>query len=107
SGRLYHYSFVIPTPCGVGTPLSHHDNPSEIFASKYPSYFLADPKRTLKRIVDFPDAWPPISKRTRRCQTNRFPYGVIYRSNAEGLPVIAVMHLHSEPEKWKKRTKAD
>ncbi len=67
--------------------------------------FLDEFKRTLIRIMDFPDAWPAISKRTRRCQTNRFPYGVIYRSSAEVLLVIAVMHLHSEPEKWKKRIK--
>ena len=67
--------------------------------------FLDEFKRTLIRIIDFPDAWSPVSKRTRRCQTNRFPYGVIYRSNAEVLLVIAVMHLHSEPEKWKKRIK--
>ncbi len=67
--------------------------------------FLDEFKRTLIRIIDFPDAWPTVSKRTRRCQTNRFPYGVIYRSNAEVLLVIAVMHLHSEPEKWKKRIK--
>lgn len=67
--------------------------------------FLDEFKRTLKRIIDFPGAWPPISKRTRRCQTNRFPYGVIYIRKPDVLLVIAVMHLHSKPEKWKKRIK--
>ena len=65
--------------------------------------FLDEFKRTLNRIIAFPEAWPPISVKTRRCQTNRFPYGVIYKINHDFLLVVAVMHLHSEPEKWKKR----
>jgi hypothetical protein len=67
--------------------------------------FLDEFKRALIRIIDFPEAWPLISKRTRRCHINRFPYGIIYKANANILLVIAVMHLHSEPEKWKKRQK--
>jgi len=34
---------VIPTPREVGTPLSHHDNQSEIFASKCLCYLLMSP----------------------------------------------------------------
>jgi len=30
---------------------------------------------TIARIIEFPDAWMVMSKNTRRCLVNRFPYG--------------------------------
>lgn len=67
--------------------------------------FAAEVKRTLERIVQYPDAWFKLSKRTRRCRTNRFPYGVIYQVRKEILLIVAVMHLSREPETWKSRLK--
>jgi len=60
-------------------------------------------KRTLERILQYPEAWSPISKRTRRCRTNKFPYGIIYQIRGDVLLIIAVMHLHREPLAWKGR----
>jgi hypothetical protein len=34
--------------------------------------FAAEVKQTVMRIVQFPYAWPKLSKRTRRCRTKRF-----------------------------------
>lgn len=34
--------------------------------------FAAEVKHTIQRIIDYPKAWTKISKRTRRCRTNRF-----------------------------------
>jgi mRNA-degrading endonuclease RelE of RelBE toxin-antitoxin system len=65
--------------------------------------FADEVKNTLKRIAQYPEAWPVISKRSRRCRTNRFPYGVIYQIRDEMILIVAVMHLHREPEYWKSR----
>lgn len=60
--------------------------------------------RTLDRIHENPDAWPPVSKRTRRCLTHRFPFAVIYQIRDTTLLVIAVMHLNRHPDFWKGRS---
>ncbi|MCK9463544.1 MAG: type II toxin-antitoxin system RelE/ParE family toxin [Proteobacteria bacterium] len=65
--------------------------------------FLSEFLRTLDRIGRFPDAWQPLSQRTRRCQTRRFPFGVIYQKREEGILIVAVAHLHRSPEYWKDR----
>lgn len=41
----------------------------------------------------------------RRCRLSRFPYGLIYAiENADTL-VLAVAHLHREPDYWRDRLK--
>jgi plasmid stabilization system protein ParE len=65
--------------------------------------FLEEVKHTIERIQQYPQAWSHISKRTRRCLTNRFPYGVIYQLKGDVLLIVAVMHLHRDPKTWKSR----
>jgi hypothetical protein len=60
---------------------------------------------TIQRIIHFPSAWSKFSKNTRRCLTNRFPYGVIYQIKGEEVIIIAVMPLNREPGYWVKRIK--
>ena len=65
--------------------------------------FLAEVLNALDRIGEFPEAWHPCSKRTRRCQTRRFPYGIIYQTRKEEILVIAIANLHRKPDYWKDR----
>ena len=59
---------------------------------------------TIQRIDRFPEAWHPLSVSIRRCQMNRFPYGLIYELSENGILIIAVAHLHRAPEYWRSRT---
>lgn len=68
--------------------------------------FAAEVRRTIARIVRFPDAWTGLSVRTRRCRTNRFPYGIVYQVRDDAILVVAVMHLHRHPEVWRSRLKS-
>lgn len=65
--------------------------------------FAAEVRRAVERIEQFPNAWVALSRRTRRCLVNRFPYGVLYQVRGEALLIVAVMHLHRDPKSWRRR----
>ena len=65
--------------------------------------FLAEVLKALDRIGSFPEAWHPCSKRTRRCKTRRFPYGIIYQIRKDEILVVAIANLHRKPEYWNNR----
>jgi plasmid stabilization system protein ParE len=91
--------FLPPARAELTDAISYYNTQSEGLGYE----FAAEIKRTLGRIAQYPDAWFKLSKRTRRCRTNRFPYGVIYQIREESLLIVAVMHLSREPERWKSR----
>jgi mRNA-degrading endonuclease RelE of RelBE toxin-antitoxin system len=65
--------------------------------------FLLEIVRTLERIKLFPNAWHPFSENTKRCRLHRFPYGVIYEILETEILIVAIAHLHREPDYWKDR----
>ncbi|MBN1932290.1 MAG: type II toxin-antitoxin system RelE/ParE family toxin [Desulfobacterales bacterium] len=65
--------------------------------------FLTEILNALDRIGEFPKAWQACSKRTRRCQTRRFPYGIIYQIREKEILIVAIANLHRKPNYWKDR----
>jgi hypothetical protein len=65
--------------------------------------FLKEVRSAIERIKLYPEAWQPLSKRTRRCQTKRFPYAVIYQVRSDEILIVAIAHLHQSPDYWRKR----
>lgn len=64
--------------------------------------FRSEVSRSVKRIIDFPNAYQSFGPRTRRCLISRFPYGIVYRydSASSEVLVVAVAHLHRRPDYW-------
>jgi len=66
--------------------------------------FRRDARSALRRMAAHPDAWHPLDARFRRCQLTGFPYGVIYEKVGDDLIIVAVAHLHREPDYWRRHT---
>jgi plasmid stabilization system protein ParE len=65
--------------------------------------FAVEIYAAIERILGFPQAWPGLEGDVRRCSTRRFPYGVLYAEHGGEILVVAIMHLHRDPEYWKPR----
>ena len=60
---------------------------------------------TVENILSFPKAWPCLEGDIRRCQTRRFPYGLVYTIEGDAVLILAVMHLRRDPTYWQDRLK--
>lgn len=65
--------------------------------------FLVEFLRTIQLIERHPTGWHPLSHHTRRCRLRRFPYGVIYSQDEQGILIVAVAHLHRRLAYWQSR----
>ena len=65
--------------------------------------FLTSVQDTLNRIELNPEMYPVVEGDVRRCLTKTFPFGVLFRITPHLIAVMAVMHLHRDPDYWKSR----
>ena len=65
--------------------------------------FAVEVQSAIDRAVQNPRAWAVLEDDVRRCQTKRFPYGVLYSEEPDGVFVLAVMHLNRDPDYWQNR----
>jgi plasmid stabilization system protein ParE len=91
--------FLAPAQAELAEAIAYYD----VRKPGLGSQFAEEVQRSIERILQYPQAWSPISKRTRRCLTNRFPYALIYQIRDDVLLIVAVMHLRREPRTWKSR----
>jgi toxin ParE2 len=63
--------------------------------------FLDEIDAAVERILANPRAWHPLSARTRRCRTHRFPFGLLYQIRSDEILITAVMDLRRDPTRWK------
>lgn len=65
--------------------------------------FLTSVQDALNRIELNPGLYPFVEGDVRRCLTKTFPFGVLFRIRPDIIAVMAVMHLHRDPDYWKSR----
>ena len=65
--------------------------------------FVVEVHFTIENILSFPKAWMALGDDIRRCQVRRFPYGIVYAQDGNCIFILAVMHLHRDPDYWKGR----
>jgi hypothetical protein len=58
---------------------------------------------SIQNALDYPTMWPEIEDEVRRCLVHRFPFGVLYSLEPHGIFILAIMHLHRDPDYWKHR----
>ncbi|MEI6971204.1 MAG: type II toxin-antitoxin system RelE/ParE family toxin [bacterium] len=65
--------------------------------------FLATVQDSINRILLNPHLYPVVELGVRRCLTKTFPFGVLFREMPDKIVIMAVMHLHRDPDYWKTR----
>jgi toxin ParE1/3/4 len=65
--------------------------------------FIAAVERTYQRILGLPNSGRPFGRRLRRLLVPGFPYGLVYRAEAERIFIVAVAHFSRRPGYWRGR----
>ena len=67
--------------------------------------FMAAFEHAVAEIQKDPERWPMDGNKARRCELDRFPFGVIYVVRGEILHIVALAHHKRRPNYWRKRLK--
>jgi plasmid stabilization system protein ParE len=62
--------------------------------------FRAEVKKAALRIKDYPEAWSLEKDGIRKCLLHTFPYKLLYSIEKDYIFIIAVAHLHRQPDYW-------
>ena len=65
--------------------------------------FLSSVQDALNRIQINPKLYPVVHLDVRRCLASTFPFGILFKTKSDEIVIIAIMHLHRDPDYWKQR----
>jgi plasmid stabilization system protein ParE len=65
--------------------------------------FVDQVQVTLDAIADQPAAYTVVHNSVRRALVRRFPFGVFYTADNDGVVVIAILHGSRSPRSWMQR----
>jgi plasmid stabilization system protein ParE len=65
--------------------------------------FLDEVLTALSTIADMPLGYAVIYRNTRRAWMRRFPFGIFYQVESDGVIVIAIIHGSRHPRRWQGR----
>ena len=66
--------------------------------------FLIAVQEAVNNIRINPLLYQVVHLDVRRCLTKTFPFGVLFRDLPDKIVIMAVMHLHRNPDYWKNRS---
>ena len=62
--------------------------------------FLDEIEKCVEAIVRTPNAGTKVRGQVRRRLLRRFPYGILYSVQADGIRILAIMNLKRRPTYW-------
>jgi plasmid stabilization system protein ParE len=65
--------------------------------------FLDEVVKALETIAEMPLERCVIYRNTRRAWMRRFPFGIFYQVEADGVIVVAIIHGSRHPRRWQGR----
>ena len=66
--------------------------------------FLVEVERIIGSIIQNPHAGKQVRGRVRRRIFRKFPYGILYSVNVDGIRILAIMNLRRRPLYWAGRS---